>query len=80
MRRKIRGRILWAGALVCMALISQPVLALCGNCARYNDILGCYASTTSNNYCITLKCEFQDPEITLPQNGICCYDEMYCSI
>jgi len=80
MRRRARGGFLWGGVLACMVLISQPVLALCGNCARYGDVLGCYASTSSNNYCITLRCDFQDPEMTLPQEGICCYDELSCAI
>lgn len=79
MRQGLRARILCTGLLVSMILIAQPLLALCGNCARNGGVLACYAYSDSNNDCFTIRCWVEGDDIGFPQRGYCCYDEMACA-
>lgn len=82
MRPPLRWQLVVGGVLLALALISQPVGALCGNCAAPfgGEILGCYASSSSNNYCITVRCQAEGTRIGRTQPAYCCFDDMACSI
>lgn len=79
MQSKTRAWYVVGGVLLCIALASQPLLALCGNCARNAEVLACYAYQDSNNACITVRCHVEGDSIAFPQRGYCCYDEMSCA-
>lgn len=73
---KVIGICLALGA----ALLVQPSMALCGNCSTgWHDVLACYASSSSNNSCRTLRCYAEGDEIGGPQLAYCCFDEDPCA-
>lgn len=69
------------GLVLGASLLVQPSMAgLCGNCSTgYNDVLGCYASSDSNNYCTTVRCHADGDYIGGTQPAYCCFDEDPCA-
>lgn len=79
MQSKAGRFLVLGGFLFCMALIAQPVLALCGNCGSSVGVFGCYASSNSNNYCFLVRCTAYGDYIGPAQPAYCCFDDMPCA-
>jgi hypothetical protein len=68
------------GLVLSLSLLVQPSMALCGNCSTgWHDVLACYASSSSNNNCITIRCHADGDRLGGTQPAYCCFDEDPCA-
>lgn len=67
------------GVVLCAILLAQPLMALCGECGRVLEVLGCYYVAGSNTGCALVKCEVEEDVIGFPQTGDCCFDGYSCA-